>query len=136
MTERSFLKYYSYMENIGQNIKSLRVAAHMTQAELAELLGVSQRTLCRYELSEREPDAKFVLSVCKLFKVSCDSLMDSKDMLLYDSIDKSDACRAKKALDSARKLSMLYSSGALDEKTLDRTFLEVSLAYAKAKERI
>lgn len=108
----------------------------MTQAELAELLGVSQRTLCRYELSEREPDAKFVLNVCKLFKVSCDTLMDSKDMLLYDSFDKCEDYRAKKALDSARGLSMLYSSGALDEKTLDRTFFEVSLAYAKAKERM
>lgn len=107
----------------------------MTQAELAELTGVSQRTLCRYELSEREPDASFVLRVCKLFKVSCDSLMDSQDMLLYDSLDKSDDFRTKKTLDTARKLAMLYSSGALDERTLDRTFLEVSLAYAKAKER-
>ena len=47
----------------------------LTQSELAELLGVSQQTISKYENGSREPDLENLIRMSKVFHVTTDYLL-------------------------------------------------------------
>lgn len=47
----------------------------LTQSELAELLGVSQQTISKYENGSREPDLENLIRMSKIFHVTTDYLL-------------------------------------------------------------
>lgn len=53
--------------DVGSRIRTIR--GTRTQEEFAELVGVSRKTLIRYEANERDPDLDFILKMNLLFKV-------------------------------------------------------------------
>lgn len=55
--------------NIGEIIKANRKAEGLTQAELAELVGVSQSTIGKYETGDNEPSFEMVEKIAKALKV-------------------------------------------------------------------
>lgn len=63
--------------NIHENIKKARKAAGVTQKELAELVGVRQKDISRWETGERTPSAEAVASICVALKVSADILLET-----------------------------------------------------------
>jgi transcriptional regulator with XRE-family HTH domain len=56
-------------EVVGGNIKSLRRLRRLTQAELAEALGVEIMTISRYERSIREPSLEQLQAIAKILDV-------------------------------------------------------------------
>ncbi|MBO4365885.1 MAG: helix-turn-helix transcriptional regulator [Eggerthellaceae bacterium] len=42
--------------SIGQNIQTSRMTAKLTQAQLAEAVGVSRQTVAKWEAGETSPD--------------------------------------------------------------------------------
>jgi transcriptional regulator with XRE-family HTH domain len=66
-----------YLSYFGQRLKQLRTEARLTQAELAERLGVGQSYIAAIERAERgkQPTLSFVLSVYRLFGVGVDNLL-------------------------------------------------------------
>lgn len=66
------------MANIGLNLKKLRISHSLTQAELAENLGLSKSTIVQYENNQREPNFNAVLKICKYFNiVNIECLIDT-----------------------------------------------------------
>lgn len=63
----------------NKRIKDLREDNDMTQDELAQKLGVSKRTLLRYESGESEPSISVLIALSLLFNVSIDYIVGSKD---------------------------------------------------------
>ncbi len=61
--------------NIAKNIKSLREAQKMTQAELAERVGVTGATISTYEVGTRMPSYEVLIALAQVFKVSTDNLL-------------------------------------------------------------
>lgn len=55
-------------------LKAARVNAGYTQKEAAELLGVSNVTLCNWENGVSFPDAQQIQKICELYGVSYDNL--------------------------------------------------------------
>lgn len=49
----------------------------LSQAQLAEMLGVSQQTISKYENGSREPDNATLLKLSKMFDVSTDYLLEN-----------------------------------------------------------
>ena len=45
----------SYMASLGENISNLRKSRGLSQAQLAERLGIATSTLGMYETNKREP---------------------------------------------------------------------------------
>lgn len=67
------------MEILGQRIRALRKERRLTQHDMAEALGISFNSYCRYELNEREPDAPVIKAMSDYFNVSADYLLGRTD---------------------------------------------------------
>lgn len=60
---------------LGDKIKKYREAKKITQAEIAELLGVSPATVSKYEAGTLEPNIESIKKLSELFDVSIDELL-------------------------------------------------------------
>jgi len=60
----------------SENLKTLRKLNKMKQSELAEKLGVNQRTISAWEKGICEPDLKTLLKLKEIFKESVDDLLE------------------------------------------------------------
>lgn len=65
--------------NIGNNIKSARKTKGLTQIQVADCLGISERQYRNFELSAFEPDLEKLCKLADLFGVSVDSLLGRVD---------------------------------------------------------
>jgi len=63
----------------GQILKELRKEKGWTQAQLAEKLNTSQRSVSRYELELFDLSTDMIIKICKLFEISADYLLGLKD---------------------------------------------------------
>ncbi len=59
----------------AENLKRMRVAAGMTQAQLAQRLGVDQRTVSAWEKGVARPSFETLALICDLFDENFDSLL-------------------------------------------------------------
>lgn len=63
----------------GDRLKALRVAAGVTQIELAEQLNLGSKEIWRYENGESNPSADTVAKIAQYLHVSIDYLMGLSD---------------------------------------------------------
>lgn len=63
---------------IADKIKKLRKENNMTQEDLAEKMNVSRQTISKWETNIVIPDANNIVSICKLFNITTDELLDYK----------------------------------------------------------
>lgn len=56
------------------SIAAARVNAGMSQKQAAKALGVSNRTICKWEQGEAYPKADKITAMCALYKVPFDML--------------------------------------------------------------
>ena len=59
---------------VGRNIRELRRRDDISMTALAEMLGVSQQQLSRYERGVNKIDVSIVFDAAIIFDVSCDYL--------------------------------------------------------------
>lgn len=59
----------------SKKLKQLRLALNCTQAEMANLLGVTVRGYRNYELGAREPELSVLIKLADYFNVSLDELV-------------------------------------------------------------
>jgi len=83
--------------NIGAKIKTMRLAASMTQEQLANRLGVSAQAVSKWESGTNMPDIQILPDLSVIFGVSIDSL--------FDMTDESKMERLENMLDSVRFLA-------------------------------
>ncbi len=62
----------------GNRIRTLREENNMTQAELANYLGISPKAVSFYELNQREPSRDILLKLSRKFNVPIDYILDNK----------------------------------------------------------
>ena len=65
--------------NIGERIKTLRKQQRMTQADLAEKIGVSKSTIAMYEISRNFPNVKMIKKLCMALNTTGDFLVGLSD---------------------------------------------------------
>ncbi len=59
----------------AQNVKEYRIAASLTQAELAEKLKTTQRKVSYWESGKIEPDLDTLIAIAEFFDISIDELV-------------------------------------------------------------
>ena len=62
--------------NIGEKIRQARTDAGVSQAELAERIGVYQKDICRWETGARTPSLEAFTKICRALNVSADALLE------------------------------------------------------------
>jgi len=58
-----------------QIIRNLREDNDLTQAQVADMLGISQRVYSRYETGTNTMPIKHLISLCNYYKVSADYIL-------------------------------------------------------------
>lgn len=84
---------------IGQFIAQLRKSKNMTQAQMAEKLGVSNKSVSRWETGKNMPDVSLFIPICNLLDISVNELIigeiikedvaEKTNEIIVDTIDKS-----------------------------------------------
>lgn len=65
-------------QKTGQFLKELRGEKSITQAELAEILGVSNRSISRWENGVTMPDFDLLIELAKYYKVEVGEILDGE----------------------------------------------------------
>ena len=66
---------------IGSYISKKRREKNLTQDQLAEKLGVSNKTISKWENGKCMPDYSIIEQVCRKLSVTLSELMDGEDFL-------------------------------------------------------
>ncbi len=61
---------------LGENLKQARERIGISQAQLAELVGVSQPMVAQYELNTKIPSVIVAVNIEKVLNVSCRELVN------------------------------------------------------------
>lgn len=69
---------------LGKRIKELRTKYNLTQAELAQQVGVTTATITAYECDSRQPSYEVLIKLAYTFKVSIDSLLLNRSEDIID----------------------------------------------------
>lgn len=72
---------------IGKFIASCRKEQSMTQAALAEKLGISDRAVSKWETGKSMPDSEIMLELCQLLKINVNELL-SGERIMAEGYDK------------------------------------------------
>ena len=68
----------NYDDNIGKNIREVRLEKGFSQEELANRLNVSRQTISKWEVGESTPDMENLVAISELFEISLDELVLNK----------------------------------------------------------
>ena len=108
-------------QKIGAFLRELRLDKNLTQEQLAEALGVSNRSVSRWENGNNMPDLGLLLELSKLYGVGVDEIFDGKrkethmDEQTAETIEKvadyanEEKLRLKKTLRGLLILSLIMS---------------------------
>ena len=82
--------------NIGKNISKLRKNSHLTQAELAEKLNYSDKSISKWENGESLPGIEVLQTIAEFFDVSLDELVrENSDIIESKKASKKIAARKR-----------------------------------------
>jgi transcriptional regulator with XRE-family HTH domain len=59
----------AFKENLGAQIRDLRLAAGLTQKELAAKIGTVNTNVTYWETGKTMPDSRYLAKICELFEV-------------------------------------------------------------------
>ena len=62
-------------KTLGKRISNVRKEARMTQAELSEKIGISEKYLSRIECDRQVPNIIVVSKICEVLNISADELL-------------------------------------------------------------
>ena len=95
--------------DIGGKLKAARLAAGMTQEQIAEALGVSRQTVSNWENGRTYPDIVSVVKLSDIYEISLDTLLkEEKAMTKYTEYlaESTDVVRSKNRLTKALELGI------------------------------
>ena len=126
-------------------VKRARELCGLTQRQLAELVGVSQRTIASYESSNAKPHASTMRKLAKALMVSVDYLADENITDPTYGIEKEDYIAEARELYGNKaaaevnalleRNAALFAGGELSQEAKDAYFEAVMKAYLACKEK-
>ncbi|MDY3361222.1 MAG: helix-turn-helix domain-containing protein [Clostridium celatum] len=108
--------------NFGNNLKTLREQKNITQLELANILGVTTRTIQNYESGKREPNIETLEKLSNYFEVQIDYLIGRSTYKRFNSeIIKDDLLRILELIEDMDK-----DKSKLIRNTIDSLYLLIN----------
>jgi transcriptional regulator with XRE-family HTH domain len=117
-------------------LKEKRLAAGMTQAELAEKVGVSARTIQNYEMGTRKPrNLEVIQKIAEALRTTPDYLLGSSGAYVVAAQEKGGAKAARDIEALVSEVTGLFAGGMLSEESMDGAIKALNDAYWIAKEK-
>ena len=124
----------------GEKIKEVRLAMNLSQTELAQLTGISERSLYTYEQLGTIPRKGNIRKLAEALHVSVAYLLDDQETNTQSHIDEDmflaearEQFGAKEAQEVLGRVSSLFAGGDLDEDAKDVFFQALMAVYMDSK---
>ena len=128
---------------IGEKILRERKRKGLTQQALADLCGITKRTVASYETDGRQPHYSTLQRLAAVLECSCDYLSDN-DILDFQAPSSEQTyinglrevygdTAADEIQDLISRSVSLFAGGRLDQDAKDRYFLALTNAYIACK---
>ena len=128
----------------GEKLKKARLALNYSQCEVAELSGISERSLYTYEQTGTMPRSGNIRKLAEVLNVSVGYLMDEDetdtkkdidhDIFIANAKNEYGSKGAKEATDILTRASALFAGGELDDSAKDLFFQSLMEVYLESKE--
>ena len=103
----------------NKKMKEARKRVHMTQAELADKLGVSRSTIANYEMSRRKPSFIELKKIAELLHVNVNYLVEGEES------DKGD--------ELITRANNVFNDSSITNEDKDLLFQDIMEIYLKGK---
>lgn len=116
------------MERIGKRLRELREGSRLTQTQVAEVVGVQQSRINRYESGKSTPPPEVFVKYADFFDVSMDYLYcrtDKPQGRLYNFRPKVTAAQAVKHKDMKQFVEMCFDPKSPVSQRMKETLLEL-----------
>lgn len=102
--------------SFNENLRSARERKHLTQQQVADLLGIDKSTYCGYETGKRQPDVPKLKNILKILDISGDELLETGRKNAPDTTEAVPGAVDKTTYERALRLyKALISAGFLRE---------------------
>lgn len=128
----------------GEKLKAARLAINLSQKELSDLTGISERSLYTYEQTGILPRSGNIRKLADALNVSVSYLLDEEETNTQKNIDQDIFLTnvkgrygyngAKEAREVLSKASALFAGGQLDDDAKDIFFHALMEVYLESKE--
>lgn len=127
----------------GEKVKAARLAMNLSQAELAQITGISERSLYTYEQLGTLPRKSNIRKLAEALHISVSYLLDDEetdsqchmheDMFLAEAREQFGVKGAKEAREVLGRVNALFAGGDLDEEAKDVFFQALMAVYMDSK---
>ena len=118
----------------GEKLKALRMQAGLSQESLSASIGVSKRTIIKYEAGQTLPPSEMLPKISQFFGVTIDNLMTEAEEFVAQVYAEKGSRDAKYALSLVDELGGMFAGGRLSETDKDAVMKAIQNAYWTAKE--
>ena len=110
----------TFMDTLNERIKQLRKEKGLTQSQLADLLGVTDKAVSKWEVGETNPDISLLPKISEIFNVTLDYLLVGKkeENLSLDDMDATKRFHYLIKKDDVDSFSKYYYGGVGKENSL------------------
>ena len=117
----------------SDRLKELRRQKGLTQAQLADELKITQRTVINYEAGRNYPSGEVLSKMTVFFKVGMSFLMDEQDGFIAEAQTRGGYSGKRGAKQLVAEVSGLFAGGELSEADKDAVMRALQDAYWDAK---
>ncbi|MCD7755755.1 MAG: helix-turn-helix domain-containing protein [Firmicutes bacterium] len=119
-----------------ERLKEKRLEAGLTQAQLAERVAVTPRTIQNYELGARRPNKlEIVERIAAALGTTSDYLLTASDLYILAAQEQGGTKAARDIESLVGEVTGLFAGGSLSDDALDGAMKALNDAYWIAKER-
>ena len=115
--------------SFGANLQTLRQSAGYKQEDLAELLGVTRRTIVKYEAGSSLPSFEQLPKLAKIFGITIDELMTAEDEFLIQAFELKGLQGIKEASVYINGVIGLFAGGHLSPEDKNAAMKAISDAF-------
>ena len=95
---------------IGEFISSQRKMKNLTQAALAEKLGITDRAVSKWERGKGLPDVSLMFDLCEIFGITVNELLSGEEISMENSNQKNEQLLLDMAKELEQKNKTIWSS--------------------------
>ena len=118
---------------LNERLAKLRRMKGLTQAELADKVGVTTRSIQNYELGTRTPKMDTIAKIAEALEIDEKAILSDEDYFVIEAHEKYGSRGKKDAEELVKNATALFSGGQLSENDKARVLEAIQEAYFEAK---